>query len=353
MNPDLSICVPTFNRLTNLRDCVESVMTQVSGELTGRVELVIVSNACTDGTDEWARNLVHENDWIRFCRNPANLGFDGNTIRCLEAARGRYIALLSDDDHYEPGTVGLLLEVTAQPKYSVVLLNYYGYIPGQPGRRSFATHEDREFTRGFDVMNYPSVGHFSGFVYHGGLAHETLAQMRVSNPELAEDRLHLLRERRVGVYNGLAARMTLSSSLPTRFVGRPMVAARSRTEVTDKCGVKPGIHKVREMCTTYYQMFLQFHLEGLLPAEDLAFREKLAVGQLPKALLQSIPYFSTTEARTVGAELASLFPKNRQVRWIWRPLTYLARAKLVRWLFGLSEAPMREIAQFRRRSRAL
>lgn len=349
MSPELSICVPTFNRLANLRDCVNSVVTQVSGGLTGRVELLIVSNACTDGTDEWARNLVRGNDWIRFYRNPANLGFDGNTIRCLEAARGRYIALLSDDDHYEPGTVGLLLEITGQLKYSVVLLNYYGYIPGQPGRRSFAPHEDREFTRGFDVMNYPSVGHFSGFVYHGSLAHETLARMRASNPELAEDRLHLLRERRVGVYNGLAARMTLSSSLPARFVGRPMVAARSRTEVTDKCGVKPGIHKVREMCITYYQMFHQFHQEGLLPAEDLAFREKLAVGQLPKALLQSIPYFSTTDARAVGAELKSLFPENRRVRWIWWPATYLARARLVRWLLGLSESPLRKIAWLCRR----
>lgn len=48
--PLLSICIPTYNRSTYLRESIESIIHQ-SEFISGDVEIVISDNASTDNTE--------------------------------------------------------------------------------------------------------------------------------------------------------------------------------------------------------------------------------------------------------------------------------------------------------------
>lgn len=95
MRPDLTIAIPTFNRVDKLKQSLELVI-KYSAEYN--IEILISDNASTDGTENCVRNIqkIHSN--IKYYKNSENLGFDGNFLNCFERASGEYIWLLSDDD---------------------------------------------------------------------------------------------------------------------------------------------------------------------------------------------------------------------------------------------------------------
>ena len=95
-NPDLSILIPTYGRAKYLEKAIESALAQKPTRC--KVEIIIVSNnpydAMTDLIDKYKNK---KNVFIY--RNEENIGMVGNSNRCAELARGKYIAFLHDDDY--------------------------------------------------------------------------------------------------------------------------------------------------------------------------------------------------------------------------------------------------------------
>jgi glycosyltransferase involved in cell wall biosynthesis len=95
--PKISVCIPTYNTARYLPEAIESVLRQDFEDY----ELVICDNASTDGTPEICRNYLDPR--IRYVRFERLVNQGGNWNRCLELARGNYVALLHADDRYLPG----------------------------------------------------------------------------------------------------------------------------------------------------------------------------------------------------------------------------------------------------------
>ena len=204
----LSICIPSYNRAELLRECLASVIPQVLNYT--EVEVIVSDNASPDHTQEVVEAFQEQYPQLRAYRNSENLGYTGNQVKCFEYASGDYLAILCDDDLYRPGLIDRLLAVLADEEYAFVALNYFSFQSDvtTPFQDNFAPAKDVRFERAHDVMNYPSVGHFSGFVFNTRLGREALGQA------LARRGLDYFEKNR-GIISEVAARATAASLHPS------------------------------------------------------------------------------------------------------------------------------------------
>jgi glycosyltransferase involved in cell wall biosynthesis len=103
--PSFSIVTPTLNRLSMLKEAVESVRRQAYTP----VEHIIVDGGSTDGTREW----VKEQSDLTFVPPPDKGVYDAMN-KGIAAARGDVVGLLNSDDFYEPGTFAAVADCFAQ-----------------------------------------------------------------------------------------------------------------------------------------------------------------------------------------------------------------------------------------------
>lgn len=85
---DISVVIPTFNRLWALPQAVESCRSA-----GGNVEIVVVDDGSTDGTWDW---LQAQQDIVAIRTD--NWGKDWAVETALAAARGEYVRFLDSDD---------------------------------------------------------------------------------------------------------------------------------------------------------------------------------------------------------------------------------------------------------------
>lgn len=77
--PEVTICIPTYNRSGYLRETIA----YACGQQTDRViQILVVDNASTDDTSQVVAAIT--DDRLRYVRNPENLGMVGNFNRCLD-----------------------------------------------------------------------------------------------------------------------------------------------------------------------------------------------------------------------------------------------------------------------------
>lgn len=121
--PLLSICIPTYNRASTLRHCLDSVMDSISGH-EDEIELIISNNDSSDSTEEVVQEYKKIYPWIRYNRNNVNLLCEGNIYFIASSmVRGRYVWFIGDDDFIERSAVSCALECIEEG-YLVVLFNY-------------------------------------------------------------------------------------------------------------------------------------------------------------------------------------------------------------------------------------
>lgn len=107
--PKISLCIPTYNRATFLEGAVESGLREVASLPPGTVDILISDNASTDGTADLIARLQATHPELRAFRNPENLSFDRNYLRCAEEALGEFVWIMGDDDVWLPGSVSRVL----------------------------------------------------------------------------------------------------------------------------------------------------------------------------------------------------------------------------------------------------
>ena len=108
--------VVTYNRLELLRQCVEALRAQ-----TTACDILIVDNACTDGTDQW---LASQPD-LRYRNTGSNLGGAGGFnygMRWAVEAGYAYVWVMDDDTLPMPDALQKLLEADG------VLEGNYGWL---------------------------------------------------------------------------------------------------------------------------------------------------------------------------------------------------------------------------------
>lgn len=98
---DTTVCIPVFNGVQYLRECLDSVALQADVPFIA----LIVDNASSDGTEDLCR--AYSDPRFFYIRNPENVGSIRNHNRCLDLVRTKYAKLLSADDVLQPGTLAL------------------------------------------------------------------------------------------------------------------------------------------------------------------------------------------------------------------------------------------------------
>lgn len=116
-HPDVSVVIPCYNAQAYVRRAVASALAQQGA---GTIEVVLVDDCSTDGTDRLIQELAAADVRITAHHNAHNLGPGGTRNAAIAAARGAWVALLDADDAFAPGRLARLLKIAQESGASVV-----------------------------------------------------------------------------------------------------------------------------------------------------------------------------------------------------------------------------------------
>ena len=95
MKPDISVIIPTFNRISLLKKAVSSVLTQTYKDF----EIIIIDNYSSDGTLEYLEELKDNRINFYQIKNEGIIAKSRNFG--ISKSLGEYIAFLDDDDWWD------------------------------------------------------------------------------------------------------------------------------------------------------------------------------------------------------------------------------------------------------------
>ena len=111
---DVSIIIPTYNRLWSLPKAVASCF-----ETSLKVQVIVVDDGSTDGTYGWLK----EQSNVTVLRQP-NMGKDWAVNAGFAVAKGKYIRFLDSDDWLTPLSTDQLFEEAEKNTLDVVCAGY-------------------------------------------------------------------------------------------------------------------------------------------------------------------------------------------------------------------------------------
>jgi glycosyltransferase involved in cell wall biosynthesis len=106
---DISVIIPVYNRRTMVVEAIESVMDQKGFNL----EILVVDDGSTDGSDEAVDSLVKQGYPVTLQVHELNRGVSAARNTALAAATMPLIGFLDSDDLLQPGAYGSLWQLLA------------------------------------------------------------------------------------------------------------------------------------------------------------------------------------------------------------------------------------------------
>lgn len=139
--PLVSVGMPVYNGEEQLAAAVESVLAQDYPNL----EVVLVDNASTDGTEAVCRRFAETDPRVRYLRNESNIGFLPNFRRALDESRGRYFTWLAHDDYL------------TEPSYLSTVVAHMEANPGTVCCHTAFDLIDNELKGSVERMSFPEL----------------------------------------------------------------------------------------------------------------------------------------------------------------------------------------------------
>ena len=102
----LTVCIPTYKRLSLLRTLLEGLLPQA--QALG-VAVLVNDNCSGDGTAEYLAVMAERFACLSFAVNPATVPIDENMFLAVRRAEGRYVYPLGDDDFLPDGALAAIL----------------------------------------------------------------------------------------------------------------------------------------------------------------------------------------------------------------------------------------------------
>jgi glycosyltransferase involved in cell wall biosynthesis len=120
------IFLPTYNRLPQLKVCLERLLDEVRGS-ENDVAIHISDNGSTDGTAEYLAAVSHP--ILTVSRNPTNIGLPPNILKAHDLAHvAEFTWAVGDDDVVLGGSIRRLVDaVKANSDADLMFLNTAGY----------------------------------------------------------------------------------------------------------------------------------------------------------------------------------------------------------------------------------
>ena len=121
MSELVTIVIPTFNKVSYIRQTVISVLKQNYGAM----EILLVDNGSTDGTLEVIASLQNEFTSIRIIQTLKNDGPSGARNEGLRQAKGKYVFFLDGDDLFFPNKIVTQVDhMDKHPRIGLTLTSY-------------------------------------------------------------------------------------------------------------------------------------------------------------------------------------------------------------------------------------
>lgn len=127
--PLISVLIPVYNVQAYLAECLDSLCAQTFGDF----ETICINDGSTDGSRDLIVSYVEKDSRFRLI-DKQNSGYGASMNRGLDAATGKYIAILESDDYYVPETLRALLDAAESFDAQVVKANCYFYWSGPPAK---------------------------------------------------------------------------------------------------------------------------------------------------------------------------------------------------------------------------
>lgn len=94
--PLVSVVIPTYKRAQLLRKAIISALAQEEAGRLFDIEIIVVDDCSPDETAQVAAEFPH----VHYLRLPENRGASGARNAGIKCAKGKYVALLDDDDEF-------------------------------------------------------------------------------------------------------------------------------------------------------------------------------------------------------------------------------------------------------------
>jgi len=153
----LTVAVPTLNRLSYLRQTLESVFSQTSDN----IEILVSNNCSADGTREFLDLL--DDPRLRIYHQESLLAMVANWNYLLERAQGEYFLLLSDDDLIAPDFVERCAEALSAQRGSDGQINIiYGSYGIIDATGKIVTYRQNDFLEPLEAGEELVINWFKG-----------------------------------------------------------------------------------------------------------------------------------------------------------------------------------------------
>ena len=98
-DPFLSICIPTFNRYSYLKNLLDNILS-IDSNILERLDICISNNASNDDTHKLVEDYSNKIEINYFCQNK-NIGSNMNILHVASMASSKHILIMGDDDILE------------------------------------------------------------------------------------------------------------------------------------------------------------------------------------------------------------------------------------------------------------
>lgn len=131
IQPLISFCIFTYNRIATLIELLNRLIPQVESVGGGKYQIVVLDNASTDQTESVMTALAARFSFIKYRRNPENIGLIGNYLAAVRAADASYVWPFGDDDNLEDGALARVLEFVERANPDLVYLSTREVVRGE------------------------------------------------------------------------------------------------------------------------------------------------------------------------------------------------------------------------------
>lgn len=118
MAEKISVVVPVYNSIDCLEKCVQSICAQTYSHL----EILLIDDGSTDGTDQLCERLASEDCRIR-TYHKKNGGASSARNVGIRLASGEYLAFVDSDDYIEPDMYELMMESMQAERTPIVQIS--------------------------------------------------------------------------------------------------------------------------------------------------------------------------------------------------------------------------------------
>ena len=121
----LSICIPTYNRVNQLDNCLNSILISKKNVGNFNFEICISDNSSAEDTESIIKKYNKELK-IKYNKNEKNLGFAINGIKTVSMAEGEFSWMIGNDDLILPETLTKLKNLLQKnPDNDYFFINSY------------------------------------------------------------------------------------------------------------------------------------------------------------------------------------------------------------------------------------